>query len=387
MNWHHGVSSAGRVLVALVIALVLVSIAFQTGGYSATGTWSAVLTGAVTGPGSLEATLRYALPLAFIAIGVTVSFRGGFFNAGAQGQFYAGGIVSLYLALVLPASMGGTLVAFVALIAGAFAGALWSIIPGILRIFFNVDEVIGTLMFSFIAIYLVTYVSTGPLKSPTAGGQVAVTRSVPAAVRVTPSSGLSVEMVVAVLLVGIVVWWLLHRTRFGFEIGLVGRNPIMAEVQGVEIRRIGLATFAVTGFTAGLAGAVEVLGPVGNILSGYDPNIGLTAILVALVGVLAVSGALVAAVLFGGLTAASLYLPLAIGLPSTSLVFMTGLISMLVTARLGWGKWPQRVWHGGDRRSKALHDWGESKPLQTGNAGTKLEPITLDRPGSVGSRA
>ena len=387
MNWHHGVSSAGRVLVALVIALVLVSIAFQTGGYSATGTWSAVLTGAVTGPGSLEATLRYALPLAFIAIGVTVSFRGGFFNAGAQGQFYAGGIVALYLSLVLPASMGGTLVAFVALIAGALAGALWSIIPGILRIFFNVDEVIGTLMFSFIAIYLVTYVSTGPLKSPTAGGQVAVTRSVPAAVRVTPSSGLSVGMVVAVLLVGIVVWWLLHRTRFGFEIGLVGRNPIMAEVQGVEIRRIGLATFAVTGSTAGLAGAVEVLGPVGNILSGYDPNIGLTAILVALVGVLAVSGALVAAVLFGGLTAASLYLPLAIGLPSTSLVFMTGLISMLVTARLGWGKWPQRARQGGDRRSKALHDWGESTPLQAGNDGTKLEPVTLDRPGSVGSHA
>jgi len=340
MKWRGAVASASRSLVALLVGIALAAIVFQAGGFSAGGTFSGVVTGAVTGPGSLALSLRYALPLAFIAIGVVVSFRGGFFNAGAQGQFYAGGIVALYVGLSLPSSLGGPADALAATLAGAVGGMIWSVIPGLLRVYFNVNEVIGTLMFSFIAEYLVTYVAIGPLKSSAGAGQVAVTSSVPGAVRVTPSSGISIGVVIAVLLVGAATWWLLHRTRFGFELNLVGRNPIMAEVQGVEIRSVGLATFAVTGFTAGLGGAIEILGPLGSISSGYDPNIGLTAILVALVGVLVVEGVIVAALVFGGLTAASLYLPIATGLPSESLVLLTGLISLLVTAKLGWGRWP-----------------------------------------------
>ena len=359
MNWRHGLASGGRSVAAVLVALAIAAVAFDAGGYSAGGTWSGVLTGAVTGSGSLETTIRYAFPLAFIAIGVAVSFRGGFFNAGAQGQFYAGGIVALFVGIAAPSSLGGVLIAFLAMVAGAVAGALWSVIPGLLRVYFNVNEVITTLMFSFIADYLVEYVSIGPLKSSAGAGQVAVTRPVPAAVRVTSSSGVSVSVVVAVVLVAAAVWWLLRRTRFGFEVGLVGRNPIMAEVQVVEIQRIGLATFAITGFTAGLGGAIEVLGPLGSISNGYDANIGLTAILVALVGVLAVGGVLAAAVLFGGLTAASVFLPIATGLPSTSLVFLTGLISFLVTARLGWGRWPHEV----SQRLRGMPREGRRRPL------------------------
>ncbi len=387
MNWRNGLGSVGRSGVALLVGLALAAITFQAGGFSAGGTASGVVTGAITGPGSLALTLRYALPLAFIAIGVVVSFRGGFFNAGAQGQFYAGGIVSLYVGLTLPTSLGGPIVAMLAILAGAVAGMVWSILPGLLRVYFNVNEVIGTLMFSFIAEYLVTYVAVGPLKSSAGAGQVAVTTSVPNAVRVTPASGIGIGVVLGVLLVGAAVWWLLRRTRFGFEIALIGRNPVMAEVQGVEIRQIGLATFAITGFTAGLGGAIEILGPLGSISSGYDPNIGLTAILVALVGVLAVGGVLVAALVFGGLTAASLYLPIATGLPSTSLVFLTGLVSFVVTAKVGWGRWSQglaqRV-RGGPRPGHR----GDEVPVPSGappDADERQRGTPAASPGSVGT--
>jgi ABC-type uncharacterized transport system permease subunit len=373
VSWRQSLASAGRSLLALVVAIVLASIAFEAGGFSASGTLKGVVSGAVTGSGSFESTVRYAIPLAFIAIGVVVSFRGGFFNAGAQGQFYVGGIVALCVALFAPASLGQVTVSVLAILAGALAGTLWSVLPGLLRVYFDVNEVIGTLMFSFIAQYLVTWISVGPLKSPAGAGEVAVTRSVPAGVRVTGASGVDAGVLVGVALVAVVTWWLLRRTRFGFGVMLVGRNPVMAEVQGVDMAKTGLATFAITGFTAGLAGAIEILGPLGSISSGYDANVGFTAILVALVGVLAVGGSLVAALLFGGLTAAGVYLPIATGLPSTALLFFTGLISFLVTARLGFGRWPkgmaERL-----RRGPSRPPGADSGP---GIGGSQVEPAEV----------
>jgi len=377
MSWRKSLANGGRSLAALVVAIVLASIAFEAGGFSASGTLRGVVSGAVTGSGSFESTVRYAIPLALIAIGVVVSFRGGFFNAGAQGQFYVGGIVGLTVALFAPPAMGAVTISVLAVLAGALAGMLWSVVPGLLRVYFDVNEVIGTLMFSFVAQYLVTWISVGPLKSPAGAGEVAVTRSVPAAVRVTGSSGVGVGVLVGVTLVAVLTWWLLRRTRFGFAVTLVGRNPVMAEVQGVDMARTGLLTFAITGFTAGLAGAIEILGPLGSISSGYDANVGFTAILVALVGVLAVGGSLVAALLFGGLTAASVYLPIATGLPSTALLFFTGLISFLVTARFGLGHWPTGMAQRLRRRSTGPPP---SAPMGAGgsiagNGSNPVEPV------------
>jgi simple sugar transport system permease protein len=124
---------------------------------------------------------------------------------------------------------------------------------------------------------------------------------------------------------------LVSITRFGFQTDLVGRNPVMARWQGVDIGRVGLTAFAVTGATAGLAGCLEVLGPSGRVVSNYSPNLGFTAILVALVAGRSMLGLVLAGLFFGGLQAATLYLPIVTSLPASGIDSLSGFITLIIT--------------------------------------------------------
>jgi simple sugar transport system permease protein len=111
------------------------------------------------------------------------------------------------------------------------------------------------------------------------------------------------------VLVGIGAWVLVNRTAFGVLSSLAGRNPIMVVWQGARLSRLGLAGFVIGGSLAGLAGTIEVLGPIGRLSSGMLPTHGFTAILIALVANLSVLATAFVAIFFGGLAAAGLYLP------------------------------------------------------------------------------
>lgn len=326
-----------RTLAVLVVAVTVAGVIYELSGYGLLDVLSGTVQGALTARGALAGTVRWTIPLILVGIGVVIGFRAGFFNVGGQGQMYVGSIAAVFVSL----SWAGppVLVVPVAISVAMVAGALWSAFPGFLRVRFGTDEVLTTLMLNFIATLLVQYVVLGALKDPAGTGQVAASRTIDQGLRISTSSGVSAILLVITALVIVAGWVLVNRTSFGLQASLAGRNPEMARWQGVSIERIGLSAFAIGGALAGLAGAVELLGPAGRVNSGFSPTLGFTAVLVALVGTLSVPGAVLAAILFGGLQSAVLFLPIVTDLPRSALDLLQGLVALLITVRFAPGLW------------------------------------------------
>ncbi len=333
--------AVGRALAFVALALALCGVIFTLAGYSAATMFVSIAQGAVLAPHAFVHTLRWSIPLFLIALGVLVTFRFGYFNIGAQGQFYLGGIAAAFAAealrggpplLAIPLTIG----------AGAIGGALWALIPGLLRIRSGTDEVITTLMGNFIAALTLVYVTSGPLKDPSGSGQVAAGRPVAAAFRIATSSGVSVTLIALAGVVGVLLWLLVDRTAFGILGSLAGRNPVMVRWQGAPSTRIAVAAFLVSGGLAGFAGALELLGPSGRLVSGSAPTLGFGGVLIALVCGLSVGGAAIVSLFFGGLAAASLYLPVIAGLPSAAIDIINAAITLFITAR-AWPRFPRRA--------------------------------------------
>lgn len=321
-----------RSLIFVFLALMLCAVVFQFAGYNAPVMLWAVLDGAFLRSGAIEQSLRWALPLFITAVGVSISFRAGFFNIGAQGQFYVGAICAAFAAEVFK---GGPalLVIPALLISGMAGGALWALWPGLLRLRSGTDEVITTLMGNFLAGLLLVYVTSGPLKDPSGSGQQASSRPLDAAYRLSNSLGLSPTIIAIAVIVGIAMWLLVNRTAFGVLASLAGRNGTMVEWQGARLWKLGLSSFLISGALAGLAGTIEFMGPNGRIASGFLPAHGFTAILIALVANLSVVGTAVASVFFGGLASAALYLPIMAGLPAAAIDIINAAIALFITAR------------------------------------------------------
>ncbi|KQU90484.1 ABC transporter [Ensifer sp. Root31] len=324
--------TVARSLIFVAFALILCSLVFQFAGYNAGAMLWAVVDGAFLRSGAIEQSLRWALPLFVTAVGVGISFRAGFFNIGAQGQFYVGAICAAFAA---EAFKGGPafLVIPALIIAGMLGGALWALWPGLLRLRSGTDEVITTLMGNFMAGLLLVYVTSGPLKDPSGSGQQASSRPLDAAYRISDSLGLSPTIIAIAAGVGILMWLLVNRTAFGVLASLAGRNGTMVEWQGARLWKLGLSSFIISGALAGLAGTIEFMGPNGRIASGFLPAHGFTAILIALVANLSVVGTAAAAVFFGGLASAALYLPIMAGLPAAAIDIINAAIALFITAR------------------------------------------------------
>jgi ABC-type uncharacterized transport system permease subunit len=327
----------------VALALVLCGAIFEAAGFSALDMFSAIIDGALLSDGALAHDLRWGCPLFVSATGVVIAFRCGYFNVGTQGQFYLGGIGAAVAVSIMPPLFHGLLpdglVMVSAIIFGIIFGALWAFWPGWLRIRSGTDEVITTLMGNFIAGLLLVWVTSGPLKDPSGSGQVTASRPVPMGIRISTDTGVSPIIIGLTAAVGVLVWVLVNRTAFGVLGGLAGRNPVMVTWQGARLSRLGLGAFMLSGGTAGLAGAMEVLGPDGRLVSGFSPAHGFTAVLIALVANLSVSGSVIVALFFGGLASASLYLPVIAGLPSAAIDMVNAAIALFITSRA----WPTRL--------------------------------------------
>lgn len=324
--------TVARSLIFVAFALILCALVFQFAGYNAPVMLWAVADGAFLRSGAIEQSLRWALPLFITAVGVGISFRAGFFNIGAQGQFYVGAICAAFAA---EAFKGGPafLVIPALIIAGTLGGAVWALWPGLLRLRSGTDEVITTLMGNFMAGLLLVYVTSGPLKDPSGSGQQASSRPLDEAYRISDSLGISPTIIAIGAAVGILMWLLVNRTAFGVLASLAGRNGTMVEWQGARLWKLGLSSFIISGALAGLAGTIEFMGPNGRIASGFLPAHGFTAILIALVANLSVVGTAAAAVFFGGLASAALYLPIMAGLPAAAIDIINAAIALFITAR------------------------------------------------------
>ena len=294
-----------RVLM-LTLAVILGAFAggvlVQSSGYSAIKAFSAILDGSFGGSYPISQTIAAAIPLATIALGTAVAFRVQLWNIGGEGQFYMGAFGATGVELVGgPAGWPVALLVPAMLVAGFVAGAAWAFLPAWLRAWHGVNEIITTLMLNYVAILWVNYLVYGPWKDPQG-------HNFPFTPRYTDNAtfarigdgqlhaGLFVPIVAAAILI-----FVLARTRWGYELRVVGENAEAARYAGINVRRTQLTAMLISGGMAGVAGMVQVAGII-HLLNGQLSNsYGYTAIIIAWLARLHPLAILLVSVLFGAL--------------------------------------------------------------------------------------
>jgi ABC-type uncharacterized transport system permease subunit len=305
-RWLSPLATVAAVGVALVISGIIIA---AVGG-DPVRSYLHILNAAFGSIGVLSDTLVKATPLLLTGLACALAFRMRLWNIGAEGQFLLGawGASAVVLAPLLPAGTPAIIVIPAMMLAGAAAGAVWGLIPGILKARLGVNEIITTLMLNYVALFWIQFWVFGPWSE----GGFQQTRPFPPEAllpRLTDFSsavpafaGLTVHLglVFGIVAAGI-VWVVLERSRWGYEIRLIGDSPKAARYAGIDIKRNIIVVFAISGALAGLAGMSEVSGVVHKLQDRISPGYGFTAIIIAYLARFDPLKVIVASVLFGAL--------------------------------------------------------------------------------------
>src|SRR5215212_9520029 len=263
--------------------------------------------------GSLDVfsdTLVKAIPLILVGLACALAFRMRLWNIGAEGQFFMGawGASAVVLIPLVSDTTPAWIVIGLMLIAGMLAGALWGFIPGVLKARFSVNEIISTLMLNYIAIawndfFIFGVWSEGGFQQSAAFPKSAwLPRLTDYARQVRGFSGLTLHLgLLFALIAAVVVWLILNRSRWGYEIRLIGDNKRAAEYAGVPIKRQIVLVMMLSGALAGLAGMSEISGVVHRLQGQISPGYGFTGIIVAWLAKLNPFAVILVAILFGAL--------------------------------------------------------------------------------------
>jgi len=270
--------------------------------------------------------LRRSTPLLLCGLAITVAFRASVWNIGAQGQYLLGAIAATAVGVYLP--LPAALAVPVLLAGSMLAGAALAALASLLEWWRGVSVVLSTLLLNFVAQQFLRYLLQGPMD------HAGLRHSPPLreAAMLGTLGGTSLHWgFAAALLAAAAVWFMLHRSAFGFRLRIVGENPIAARAAGIHVPRVGLATLAFSGALAGLAGGVEVSGVTHQLfLSDAANPFGFTGIAVALLGRLSPAGVVGAAMFFGFLNSAFPVLEIELRLPAVTSQAIQGLVILLM---------------------------------------------------------
>lgn len=289
-------------------------------------------------------TLLNMTTLILTGLSVAFAFRTGLFNIGAAGQMLMGGFVAVYIgvAFSLPWAVHMPLAVFLAMV----VGALWAFLPGLLKAKFKIHEVVATIMMNWIAFWSVYYFV------PTFIPGHFNTESMP----IHPTASLRVEwlsklfrgsyvnigLFLALAAAG-VIWFILEKTTFGYELKAVGFNSHAAEYAGMKVNRNVIFSMMISGALAGLAGAVFYLGYADNIKIGVLPSQGFDGIAVALLGLNTPLGVILAAFLFGFMNAGKLFMQAATEVPNELVPIINAIIIFFAATSLMLKGWLQKM--------------------------------------------
>jgi len=313
---------------ALVAALLL-----WAGGYDPIDAAAAMWSGAFGSTDALVSiTLVRSVPFILTGLAVAVAFRAGVWNIGAEGQLYAGAIAAVWVGLAGDGLPGWMLVPVV-LLAAAVAGALWALVPALMKLRLGVGEVITTILMNFVGINLAAYLVHGPLQEPR--GVFPQTDAIAEAARLpalVPGTRLHIGFAIGVGL-AVALAFFFRRTRLGFRVRAVGASSRAAWVSGrIDAGAVVLGSFLASGALAGLAGGVEIAGLTYALYEGLSPGWGYTAIAVALLAALDPLAVVGTAVLFGALEAGSGAMQRQAGIPAVWVVAVEALVILAVLA-------------------------------------------------------
>ncbi|HZQ59534.1 MAG TPA: ABC transporter permease [Acidimicrobiales bacterium] len=328
---------------AALAALVLGGFLILAFGKNPVTGYHAMLVGAFGGRYALASTAVKAVPLLLVGVGICIAFRANVFNIGGEGQIAMGGLAGTTVALALPGTPRALLIPLV-LVAGAAGGALWGAIPGFFKAYFNVNEILSTIMLNLVAVQVTNYLLAGPLIDKTT--PFSVTGKIPQTRLLSRHSWLPILVhgtqlhlgVLVAVLVAIAGYFLLWRTGFGFRVRAVGLSRDASNYAGMPVKRTITSALALSGAACGVAGAILVFGSISHrmvsdgSLTGFTGSAGFNGIVVALFGALNPLWTILSAYLFGGLIVGGTALQATTGVPTDLVTTIEGLVVIFVVS-------------------------------------------------------
>lgn len=326
---------------ATLAALVVGAFMLLVLGVNPLTAYKALWDGAFGSQNSIAETLVKATPLLLVGLGICISFRGDVINIGGEGQMVIGGLLATWVGLTFTEAPGWLVITF-AMIAGFLGGAIWGGIPGYLKAYFNVNEILSTVMMNAIAVQIMNFMLRGPMIDPS---QAQLASKIPQTARLIdefrlarlmPPTRLHIGIIFAVIL-AIAVYILLWRTTLGYRIRAVGLNPSASKYAGIKVPRYVVMALLLSGAFAGLAGAIQVYGVNYRMItdgsaSGFTGNAGFNGIVAALFGQLHPLWSIPASVLFGALIVGANQMQRAVQVPSALITALNGLVVVFVVS-------------------------------------------------------
>ncbi|MBI9047333.1 MAG: ABC transporter permease [Anaerolineaceae bacterium] len=328
------------VLAALAVGAVMLILL----GANPIEAFGALLEGAFGSTNALADTVVKATPLLLIGLGICISFRGNVINIGGEGQMIIGALMATALGLLFP-EWPGFLMISAAMVAGFLGGALWGGIPGALKAYFGVNEILSTIMMNAIAVQLMNFLLAGPMIDPI---QASSDSKIPQTARLAKAfdlprlipTRLHLGALIAVVL-AFIVYILLWRTTIGYRIRAVGKNPDASRYAGIDVKKQIVLALLLSGAFAGLAGAIQVFGVNHRMITdgsatGFTGSAGFNGIVAALFGQLHPLGTIPASFLFGALLVGANKLQRVVQVPSAVITALNGLVVIFVVSSEIW---------------------------------------------------
>ncbi|HON82536.1 MAG TPA: ABC transporter permease [Caldisericia bacterium] len=285
----------------------------------------------------IKETITKAIPLMLCGIGLSIAFKGKFWNIGAEGQLLIGAVLATWVGLFIGKNLPSIILIPLMFLAGFVGGGLVALIPALLKVRFNTNEVISTLMLNYIIEQYVQYLVYGPWKGKTQYG-FPYTDNLPpnALLPIIKGSRIHYPTLIIAIILSILIFFLLFRTKLGYEIRVIGENPLSAKYAGIDYVKVILIMMFLSGGIAALAGVGEIAGihkhltyP-SQISSGY----GFTAIIVAWLAQLNPLLVIVTSLFFGGILVGGDVIQTSFGFPFATINIFNGL--MLVFISIGY---------------------------------------------------
>lgn len=316
----------------LLLALGIGAVIIASSGKDPVAAYQALFHGAFGGRMAVANTLDRSTVMILAGLSAVFAFSTSVRNLGIEGQLYAGAFMAAWVGFGIQ-GLPRPLHIVLAFVVSAIAGAAWGLVPILLRTRWDVDEIVTSLMFNYIAIHFTAYLVAFPFKSDTTilpgTDPINATAKLP---RVMRGSPLNAGFLLALVLV-FLVYWFLFRTKQGYELRMVGMNPRFAGYAGLPVKRSALMGMLLSGGMAGIGGASLILGFFGRFITQFSQGYGWDGIVISLLAKNNPIAVIPAALFYAGLANGSLEMQSATQVPITLVSSVKGVIMFLVTAQ------------------------------------------------------
>jgi simple sugar transport system permease protein len=337
------------VLIAVGLAVLVGAVVLISVGKNPLDAYRGLYDGAFGTPNDAKATLAQTTPLVLAGLSFVLAFRSGVFNAGGQGQVVSGAFAAAAVGSTGLGDLPRPIAVLLVVLAGALGGAAWSLPPVLFRVWWGTNEILTSLMLTYVAILLNDYLVQGPFRAasvqPGANAQTESLRHNAQFPVVVPDSQVTFLLPLGLAL-AIVVWWAFRRTTLGYELRLHGHSPLAARSAGISTTRAMILGMLLSGALAGMAGAAVVGGVFHADITSFPPDIGFNGILAALLVGTSPLLTPLAALFFGALAQGGLGLQIFNGVSQYIALVLTATVILFIAPRAlpeSWAKIRRRV--------------------------------------------